>query len=67
VYKLPPGARVTDLLDAAGGPAADADLDQLNLAAPVAVPGPTVVRVSVRPAWSWSTWPAPSCRRASIA
>jgi competence protein ComEA len=36
VYKLPPGARVTDLLDAAGGPVPDADLDQLNLAAPVA-------------------------------
>ena len=36
VYRLPPGARVTDLLDAAGGPGADADLDQLNLAAPVA-------------------------------
>ena len=35
VYKLPPGARVTDLLDAAGGPTADADLDQLNLAATV--------------------------------
>jgi competence protein ComEA len=35
VYKLPTGARVTDLLDAAGGPAADADVDQLNLAAPV--------------------------------
>ena len=36
VYRLPPGARVTDLLDAAGGPGPDADLDQLNLAAPVA-------------------------------
>lgn len=36
VYRLPPGARVTDLLDAAGGPSPDADLDQLNLAAPVA-------------------------------
>jgi competence protein ComEA len=35
VYKLPPGARVTDLLDAAGGPVGDADLDQLNLAAAV--------------------------------
>jgi competence protein ComEA len=35
VYKLPSGARVTDLLDAAGGPAPDADLDQLNLAAVV--------------------------------
>lgn len=36
VYKVPPGARVSDLLDAAGGPVADADVDQLNLAAPVA-------------------------------
>lgn len=36
VYELPPGARVTDLIDAAGGPLPDADLDQLNLAAPVA-------------------------------
>jgi competence protein ComEA len=35
VYELPGGARVTDLIDAAGGPMADADLDQLNLAAPV--------------------------------
>jgi competence protein ComEA len=36
VYTLPAGARVKDLLDAAGGPAPDADLDRLNLAAPVA-------------------------------
>lgn len=36
VYTLTAGARVTDLLDAAGGPAPDADLDRLNLAAPVA-------------------------------
>jgi competence protein ComEA len=36
VYTLPVGARVKDLLDAAGGPAPDADLDRLNLAAPVA-------------------------------
>lgn len=35
VYRLAAGARVADLLDAAGGPAADADIDQLNLAAPV--------------------------------
>jgi len=35
VYELPGGARVTDLIDAAGGAAPDADLDQLNLAAPV--------------------------------
>jgi competence protein ComEA len=36
VYRLEPGSRVGDLLAAAGGPAADADLDRLNLAAPVA-------------------------------
>ena len=36
VYRVPPGARVADLLDAAGGPTGDADVDQLNLAAPVA-------------------------------
>jgi competence protein ComEA len=30
------GARVADVLAAAGGPSAEADLDQLNLAAPVA-------------------------------
>ncbi len=36
VYKLPAGARVTDLIDAAGGASADADLDRLNLAALVA-------------------------------
>lgn len=35
VYELPAGSRVTDLIDAAGGAAADADLDRLNLAAPV--------------------------------
>lgn len=36
VYSLPPGARVADLLDAAGGATGDADLDRVNLAAPVA-------------------------------
>jgi competence protein ComEA len=35
VYSLPAGSRVADLVDAAGGPAPDADLDQLNLAAPL--------------------------------
>ncbi|MDQ1443633.1 MAG: competence protein ComEA [Acidimicrobiaceae bacterium] len=35
VYRAPPDARVADVLDAAGGPAPDADLVQLNLAAPV--------------------------------
>ena len=33
VYRLPAGARVADLIDVAGGPTADADVDQLNLAA----------------------------------
>lgn len=33
VYRLADGARVSDLVDAAGGPAADADLDRVALAA----------------------------------
>jgi competence protein ComEA len=36
VYGVRQGARVADVLAAAGGPSAEADLDQLNLAAPVA-------------------------------
>ena len=35
VYRLPVGARVADVVDAAGGPTVDADVDQLNLAAVV--------------------------------
>lgn len=35
IVSLPAGARVVDAIDAAGGPAADADLDRLNLAATV--------------------------------
>ena len=35
VYALPAGARVADLLTAAGGPTPEADLDRLNLAARV--------------------------------
>jgi competence protein ComEA len=35
LQRLAPGARVADVLEAAGGPAPDADLDRLNLAAPV--------------------------------
>jgi competence protein ComEA len=31
IYTLPPGARVEDALTAAGGPAPDADLTQVNL------------------------------------
>lgn len=33
VYRLPPGSRVVDLLERAGGPALDLDLDRVNLAA----------------------------------
>jgi competence protein ComEA len=33
VYRMPAGSRVVDLLDRAGGPAADIDLDRVNLAA----------------------------------
>lgn len=36
VYRLRPGARVADVLDAAGGPLPDADVVRLNLAAVVA-------------------------------
>ena len=36
VYQVPASARVTDVVDAAGGQAPDADLQQLNLAAKVA-------------------------------
>jgi len=35
VVQVAEGSRVVDALDAAGGPAAEADLDRLNLAAPV--------------------------------
>lgn len=35
LLRLAPGARVADAIEAAGGAAADADLDQLNLAAPL--------------------------------
>jgi competence protein ComEA len=35
VHRLPGGSRVQDVLAAAGGPTPDADLDRVNLAAPV--------------------------------
>ena len=35
VYRLQPDSRVSDVIDKAGGPAPDADLNQLNLAAKV--------------------------------
>lgn len=35
LYRLPAGSRVADLVDAAGGLTAEADLDRLNLAAPL--------------------------------
>jgi competence protein ComEA len=36
VYRVPAGSRVTDVIDAAGGLAPDADADRVNLAQPVA-------------------------------
>jgi competence protein ComEA len=36
LYHLPRSARVADAIDAAGGPLPDADLDRVNLAAPLA-------------------------------
>lgn len=36
VHRVPSGSRIGDLLVAAGGPAADVDLDRVNLAAPLA-------------------------------
>lgn len=36
LYRVRPSGRVADVLDAAGGPSPDADLDQVNLAAKVA-------------------------------
>jgi competence protein ComEA len=36
LYRLPAGSRVADLVAAAGGPALDADIDRVNLAAPLA-------------------------------
>lgn len=35
LYTMPPGSRVSDAVDEAGGPLADADLDLLNLARPL--------------------------------
>ena len=35
VYRLPPGSRVEDLVKAAGGAEADADLERVNLARPL--------------------------------
>ncbi len=35
VYQLPPGSRVCDLVEAGGGPSAEADLEAINLARPL--------------------------------
>lgn len=54
VHRLPAGSRVADLLAVAGGPTAEADVDRLNLAAPLTdgerVYVPRVGEVAVAPA-----------------
>jgi competence protein ComEA len=49
VYRLPAGSRVTDAIERAGGPVAEADENAINLAAPVA-DGQQVVVPSRAPA-----------------
>jgi competence protein ComEA len=62
VYRVQPGARVIDVVDAAGGPAPDADVNRLNLAALVADGSQVYVpRVGeAAPATSGSAAAAPS-------
>lgn len=49
LYRMPADARVADLIDAAGGARADADLDRINLAAAVADGGQVFVPVVGEP------------------
>jgi competence protein ComEA len=64
VVELSPGARVRDAVAAAGGPADDADLQQMNLAAPVAdgqrIAVPRVGEAAPPLAAASSPGPAPS-------
>jgi competence protein ComEA len=46
VYRLPAGSRVTDAIERAGGPTADAEADGINLAAPLADGQQVVVPVT---------------------
>lgn len=69
MYLLPRGARVAELLAAAGGPMAGAQLAGVNLAAPVADGMRVeVAQASPRP-WAWVASPAqasrPTARRAA--
>lgn len=45
LYRMPAGARIADVIDAAGGARADADLDRVNLAAAVTDGGQIFVPV----------------------
>ncbi|MEM8902514.1 MAG: helix-hairpin-helix domain-containing protein [Actinomycetota bacterium] len=45
LYRMPAGARVADVIDAAGGVTPEADLDRINLAAPVTDGGQVFVPV----------------------
>jgi competence protein ComEA len=48
VYRLPAGSRVTDAVDRAGGPAASADVNAINLAARIADGQQVVVPAEVK-------------------
>ncbi len=58
LYRLPAGARVADLLAAAGGPSPDADVDRVNLAAPLTDGTDIVVPRVGEPALTQSGSPA---------
>ncbi len=57
VYTLPPGSRIVDALEAAGGPRPDAALEALNLARPLEDGQQVYVPSRTEPA---PTWLAPS-------
>lgn len=64
LYSLPIGARVTDALQAAGGPTDDADLDLLNQAAVLA--DGRQVRVPARQTVAQAAAPSPGSTRVPI-
>ena len=66
VYRLPAGARVIDAVDRAGGPAGDAMLEAINLAARLA-DGQQVVVPERGPAGTAAAPPRPKTARSASA